>query len=265
MNQAKKTGEGISEAAITVGGAQIHFQQVQLRDDILIDEIHLSGKAARYEIAEPVGKGNHSEGIVSEGIHSEEKRSDGVHSKERSAAAFSLSVPEMEFTAMITEPNIQRLLSANMPADSAVRNVRLLLLSGKARITGQFVKSVISLPFVVEAIPVIDNGVRIKLDFKEARLGIKLPGLVLDVIEQIVESSLSLDLSNLSFPVRLHEIKCEPGRLTVKGKTRINWPPVNIAPPLAPFVAMERALPAEARLSPPPFSAISPSTSETQK
>lgn len=244
MNETGKIGEDKLAAAFTVGGAQIHLQHVQLRDDILIDEIHLSGKEARYEMFEAVG---------SEGINSENLNSENIKSKYKSQAPYSLSVPEMEFTAMISEPNIQRLVSANMPADSAVRNVRLLLLSGKARVTGQFVKSVISLPFVVEAVPIIDNGVRIKLDFQEARLGIKVPGLVLDVIEQVVANSLSLDLSKLSFPVRLNEIKCEPGRLTVTGKTRIKWPPVIIAPPLAPFAAMDRALPTEARLPPPPI------------
>ena len=211
---------------IRVGGAQIHLQQVQLRDDILIDEIHLDAKNGSFE------------------EHKEERKGETAQNGQTKAQSV-LQIEETGFTATISEPNLNRLLAANVPADAPVRHLRLLLLSGKARVTGQFVKSVLSLPFTVEAVPVVDNGTRLHLDFQSAKMGVTLPGPVLDVIEQVLNRSLSLDLSRLPVPVRLDEIKCEPGRLTVKGKARIAWPALVAAPPPAPFSALEKPLPSD--------------------
>ena len=232
MATGEKAGGRNREYDIKIGGAQIHLKQVQLRDDILIDEIHLDGKELEYQTRKT-------------------DASEGVQNK--------INVVETGFTAMMIEPNINRLLLANLPADAPVRNVRLFLLSGKARITGHFVKSVLSLPFTVEAVLVVDNGVRVHLDFQEARIGFKLPGPVLDVIEQVMNRSLSLDLSRLAVPVRLDEIRCEPGRLTIKGQARIVWPPVSVAPPPAPFSVLDRPLPDEiAPSDSPPLLSPSP-------
>ena len=225
MATGEKADGRSKEIEVKIGGAQIHLKQVQLRDDILIDEIHLDGKNVEFEARKTDASA----------------ASDSVQN--------NIRVEDTGFTAMMIEPNINHLLMANLPADAPVRNVRLFLLSGKARITGHFVKSVLSLPFTVEAVPMVDNGVRVYLDFQEARIGFKLPGPVLDVIEQVMNRSLSLDLSRLSVPVRLDEIKCEPGRLTIKGQARIAWPPVSVAPPPAPFSALDRPLPDEIALS----------------
>jgi len=46
-----------------------------------------------------------------------------------------------------------------------------------------------------------------------------------DVIEARINESLGLDVSNLSIPVWIDEIRCEPGRLTALGRARISWPP----------------------------------------
>ena len=209
------------EFHIRMGGAQIHLQQVQLRDDILIDEIHLDGKDLQFD-AEP--------------------SANAAAGEKRQNTQSAVRVEETNFTAMMSEPNLNRLLTANLPENTPARHLRLILLSGKARITGHFVKSVLSLPFTVEAVPVVDNGTRIHLDFTTAKMGVSLPGPVLDVIEQALSRSLSLDLSRLPFPVRVNEIRCEPGRLTVKGSAKIAWPPVSFAPPPAPFSALERPI-----------------------
>ncbi len=202
----------------TVASAQIHLQQVQLRPDIVIDEVHLDGKAIAFESQKVAGEAE---------------------------PLSKISVEETTFTAMMSEPNVNRLLTANLPPEAPVRGLKLALLSGKARITGHVVKSVLSLPFTLEGVPVVDNGTRVRLDFQTARMGITIPGPVLDVIEQHLNHSLSLDLSKLAVPVRLDEIKCEPGRLTIKGKARIAWPPVTIAPPPPPFSALSKPLPQE--------------------
>ncbi len=235
---------------IRVGGAQLHFQQVQLRDDILIDEIHLDVKNASYE------ERKNEAGRDGETTNTQSTAQNAVQNAAQNAVQNAvqnvIQIEETGFTAIVSEPNLNRLLAANVPADAPARHLRLLLLSGKARITGQFVKSVLSLPFTVEAVPVVDNGTRLHLDFQSAKMGVTLPGPVLDVIEQILNRSLSLDLSRLPFPVRLDEIKCEPGRLTVKGKARIAWPPVSYAPPPAPFSALDKPLPSEIPAQPSP-------------
>lgn len=197
------------------------MQQIRLREDITLDEVQLDTKEVRYETfaAEATGQNGASAG-----------------------AGYLITVAETDFSAMMTEPNLNRMLSTNLPADVPIRNLQLALLSGKARISGQFVKSVLSLPFTVEAVPMLDNGVRVWFDFQSAKLGFKIPGAVLDVLERFVGPSLSLDVSKLPFPVRLDEIRCEPGRLKVKGKARISWPPIQSAPPPAPFSVPTAAL-----------------------
>ncbi len=206
-----------------VGGAQIHLQQVQLREDLLLDEVFLDGTEIAFESHKLAGE---EEPIT------------------------KVSVVETKFTAMMTEPNLNRLLAANMPPDAPVRGVKLSLLSGKARITGLFVKSVLSLPFTLEGIAVVDNGTRVRLDFQSARVGITIPAPVLEVIEQHVHRILTLDLAKLPVSVRLDEIKCEPGRLTIKGKAKIVWPPVVVAPTPPPFSALSMPLPSETPAEP---------------
>ena len=215
------------DVQFTVGGAQIHLQQVQLRPDLLLDEVHLDGAQVAFESHKVAGE---------------------------EEAVNKISVAETQFTAMMTEPNLNRLLSANMPPDAPVRGVQLALLSGKARVTGHFVKSVLSLPFTLEGVAVVDNGTRVRLDFQSARVGITIPAPVLEVVEQHMHRILTLDLTKLSVPVRLDEIKCEPGRLTIKGKAKIVWPPVTVAPTPPPFSALSMPLPVESPTEPPALS-----------
>ena len=210
------------ESDIRVGGAQIRLQQIRLREDITLDEVQLDTKEVRFE-------------TFAAGATIQNGASVG--------AGYLITVAETDFSAMMAEPNLNRMLTTNLPADVPIRNIQLALLSGKVRITGQFVKSVLSLPFTVEAVPMLDNGVRIWFDFQSAKLGFKIPGAVLDVLEQFVGPSLSLDLSKLPFPVRLDEIRCEPGRLKVKGKARISWPPIQSDLPPAPFTLPTASLP----------------------
>jgi hypothetical protein len=196
---------------LSIGGAQVHLQNVKLREDVTIDEIHIEGGViqieAGREYAEPA----------------------------------AIEAGESQFRIMMSEPNINRVLASAEGDDALVRNLRIALLSGKARVTGQIVKSVIHLPFTVEAVPVIENGVRVRLDFQGARLGISLPGPVVDVIEQIINNNnkIPLDLSRLPFPVLLDEIRCEPGRLSVSGRARLSWPPASTVITAAPFTVSE--------------------------
>jgi hypothetical protein len=138
----------------------------------------------------------------------------------------TFSSGETRFRGMLTEVSVNKLISGNMPADTPLRNVKVTLYSGRAQVKGQFVKSVMSLPFTLDAKPVLTNGIRLTLDCSASQIGgIGLPGAVVEIIERVLNEKLSLDLTQSAFPVRLDEVRCEPGRLTVLGRARLNWPP----------------------------------------
>ncbi len=193
---------------VRIGGAQIDLRDVHLRDDITLDEVHL--EAGNVEL-EP-----------------------GVAGKPGRIAA-----GETAFRALVTEENLNRLLAGSVPKDAPVGGLKIALLSGKARITGNFVKFGISVPFTLDALPRIENGVRVSLDCKDVNLvGVSLPAAVVEIVQQQLNASLSLDLTRLPVPVWLDEARCEPGRLTIVGKARLTWPLETAAPPsVAPFAA----------------------------
>lgn len=179
---------------ISIEAATITLRNVQLQDAIVLDEVHLEGGEVRLELPE-------------------------------NSAEFKATTGETRVRALMTEPNLNRMLEANLPDDGPVRNLRVAMFSGRASFKGQFVKSVMSLPFSLDAIPVITNGVRLSLDCRGTQIGgIGLPGPAVEVIEKILNERLTVDLSEAPFPVRLDEIRCEPGRLTLLGRARFSWP-----------------------------------------
>jgi hypothetical protein len=194
-----------------VGSAQIHLRDVRLRADVTVDEIHLD--AGDVNLTGTGGVGD----------------------------SFTLRTGETKFHVVISEPHINTLIEVSIPADAPVRNLRIALFSGKIRITGNVVKSVLHLPFTLDAIPVIENGVRVRLDCQSAKLGsamgVGIPTLVVELIEQYINNNpaLPLDLTRLPLPVRLDEIRCEPGRLSVMGRAKLQWPPAALPPAIAPF------------------------------
>lgn len=132
---------------------------------------------------------------------------------------------ETRFRGVMTESNVNSLLAGVLPADAPVRNLKLTLLTGRAQIKGHFVKSVMSLPFTLDAKPLLTNGIRLSLDCSATQIGgIGLPGAAVDIIERVLNEKLFLDLTDSPFPVRLDEVRCEPGRVTVIGRARLSWP-----------------------------------------
>ncbi len=180
--------------AILIGGARISLENVQLRDDVLLDELHLDGSDIRIE--QPEGE-----------------------------AEASIATGETRVRAMMSEANLNRLITANLPADAPVRSLHIALLSGRARISGKALVSILPFPFSIEATPRVQNGVRITLDCRTATLGVDMPRSVVDILETRINDALGLDLSTLDIPIWIDELRCEPGRLTAIGKARIVWPP----------------------------------------
>lgn len=192
---------------VQIGKAVIKLQNVQLRGDALLDEVQLEGGDITFT------------------------PSDG-------AMEAKVSAGETRFQVTVSEPNINRLLSANLPPDAPVRELKFASLSGKARLSGRYVKFGIGLPFTLEAVPRIENGQRVWLDCQSMNVVVgSLPEPVLKVIEQVVNNNLNLDLAQSPVPVYLAEIRCEPGRVTVLGRARISWPLATTPSPLRPFSA----------------------------
>ena len=185
------SGMGI---AIEIGGARIDLQNVRLREDVLLDELHLEGGDIRIEPPAEDGQVRVTSG-------------------------------ETRVRAMMSEANLNRLVAANLPADAPVRGLHIALLSGRARISGKALISIVPFPFSIEAKPRIENGVRVTLDCRTATLGVDLPRAVVDILEQRINDALGLDVGDLDIPLWIDEVRCEPGRLTAIGRARIELPP----------------------------------------
>ncbi len=181
-------------ATIAVGGARLDLTDVQFQDDLVIDEVHLEGGDIRIQL---------SAGAPDAGVTAGETR----------------------VRAVMSEANLNRFVTASLPDKAPVRGLHIALLSGKARVSGKALISILPFPFSIEAIPRVENGVRVLLDCRSATLGIDLPRAVVEILEQKVNDALSLDVSRLDIPIWIDEVRCEPGRLTAVGRARFSWPP----------------------------------------
>ena len=188
------SNEADTPRALLIGGARIDLKNVRIREDLLLDELFLEGGEIRVEA--PAGE-----------------------------TEARLTTGETQVRAVMSEANLNRLVAASLPADTSIRNLQIALLSGRARISGKAVVTVVPIPFSVEATPRVENGVRITLDCSAATFGIGLPRAVVDVIQQKLNELLSLDVADVPFPIWIDDIRCEPGRLSAAGRARIAWPP----------------------------------------
>jgi hypothetical protein len=205
---------------IGLGAAEIRLRNVDIGPDVRIDE-------ARLE-AENVGIDAMSPGIEAD---------------------------EVRLRAVISEQSLNRAVAAHVPADLALKSVRVSILTGRLRIEGRLAK-IARIPVSFEGRPEIENGNRVRLALQDMRgAGISLPGAVRDLIAQF--SHIEIDLSRLPVPVWIDGIACEPGRITLTGRARIHWPSAEL--PSSARAAVESpapgaALPPEAsgRLEPGP-------------
>ncbi len=189
------------DPTVDVDKAHLAFNQVQLPYGLVFDEVSLD--------------------FV--GIHA---KGPGLNGEQP-----AVDVNETHFRVMMTEPHINLLLKENADKIPA-KDVSVVVLTGKLRVHGTYVKSILRLPFVVECVPRIENGVKIDSDFKDAQMGVSMPSFIVDAISQHL---MAIDLNRLPVPVFLESIECEPGRVTVSGRARISWPLITAVTAAPPF------------------------------
>jgi len=141
------------------------------------------------------------------------------------ARALSISIEHTRFRGMITEINLNEMLASLSLDGAPVRNLKLAIYSDRVQIKGQLIESVLSLPFVLDAKPVITRNVRLSLECSSTQIGgLGMPGPAVELIERMLLEHLSLDVSESVMPIYLDSVKCEPGRLSLTGRANISWP-----------------------------------------
>lgn len=147
-----------------------------------------------------------------------------------------IEIAESTLEATISEVNLNRALSARAPEGGPLREIHVMVLSGKLRVTAQVSLAMLHVPITLDALPKVEGGSRIRLEFQAARMGISLPQTVVDVLEQLVhERVLRFDLSKLPFPVHIDEVRCEPGRILCTARGRFSLRHAAAPPAAAPF------------------------------
>ncbi len=181
---------------IAIQTVEVRLGQVQVRPGVILDDVKLY--TTNVQITPPPEKGKQA----------------------------TITADETQFSGILTEASLNALISQVMANNPAMKNLQVALMSDKAKITGQFMAKFIPIPFTVEAIPRIENGVKIQLDFRAANAAVfSLPSSFVESLEMTTNGKLNLDLARLlPFPVWLDTVRCEPGRLVIEGKAKIGYP-----------------------------------------
>ncbi len=175
-----------------VDSVQIVLKNVQFGNKMVLDEMQLNGS--------------------------------NIHLKFDGDAAKPSSVTsdETTFRGLMTEANLNALLESNMPPDVPVTNLRVSLLSGKLKLSAQLIKF-LKMPLSVEGVVRVDNGSKVYLEWEDVHFGgIPLPSQLVEMLQNQINKS--LDLTTSPVPVWLDWVRCEPGRLSISGKARLNFP-----------------------------------------
>ena len=176
---------------ISFGSASLQLRDAQLRPDLLIDEFALDASTIRIS---PNGNDLKVE-----------------------------TTKETKFRAVISQANLVKFVQANLPENvrGMIRETRITILQGKVQV--QAVPSALPLTITVEATPTIVAGKTVELIWHGAQLaGIPFPSAMVDLVARHLNQS--YDLSTLPIEFRIDEIRCEPGRLTVIGWAKLQWP-----------------------------------------
>lgn len=155
------------------------------------------------------------------------------------APAAHLTVPlgsgpssvELTVTLMLTEPEINRVLSAH--AEGGLRDPRVALMNGSLRVTGRVeVMGPIAVPFALVGVPEVEGGERVRLQVRDVSVvGAALPGFSAQMVGERINAKLAevLNVRRLGLPVRLVGVDVETGRLKITAQTSLEWNPAERA------------------------------------
>jgi LmeA-like phospholipid-binding len=130
----------------------------------------------------------------------------------------------VRFKAYVSEVNLNTLLAQHRPPDVPVKNLKASLLSGRVLLRGQFLKSVVAVPFAMEATPQITDGKQVRVRCSGSNVaGMALPAAAVQLIEATINEKLVIDLSDSPVPVTLTELVLEPGRIAASGTVVLQW------------------------------------------
>ncbi len=138
-------------------------------------------------------------------------------------AAPSLLRARLQIT--INEKELNRQLVGRQ--EQGLRDLALSLMTDKVRITGRYeLMGPLAVPFAVVAVPEIVGGIAIRLDIRDVSIiGAALPGFSAQMVGERINRSLAdtLNVERLGVPVRLTELRVEPGRLTAFGEAELEF------------------------------------------
>ncbi|MCS6777388.1 MAG: DUF2993 domain-containing protein [Chloroherpetonaceae bacterium] len=195
--------------SLELGPTEVVSRQVHLPHGVVLEQVQLHAEAARY-IPET-----------------------------RSSAA-RVVIDELHVKAVISEPHLNAMVGAHLRSE-VLRGINVAILSGKLRVTGQFVKW-IPVPFTLEVTPHIENGIRIRPEFLGlSAAAFALPSSAVELLEQHLRPLLTVDLTQLPVPVYVDRLVCEPGRLVLQGRARLHWPPLPVSSPRPSLLAPPNA------------------------
>ncbi len=126
-------------------------------------------------------------------------------------------IRETDFTLTIGEKNLNEFLVDEVIDGETLRKIRLQLLDNTILVKGERVVLGLGVPFEISGSLLIKGPSILELDTAQLRVvGIPFRGRVLQFLRKRIENA--VDLSQLSFPMMVNEVRIEAGRLTLTGK-----------------------------------------------
>jgi hypothetical protein len=181
---------------ITIRGAQLNAQEIQIGDIITLQEIRVNGTG--ITLGSPGG---------------------------------AVQVAEAGVTFIVTEAALNRFLAGR--AEGRLRDMEVAMLNGRVRLTGRFqVAGPLWIPFSAAGAPEIEGGARLRVNWQQINpVGVPVPHAAVQVIGEIINNRLAaaFDVTKLPLDVRLASLTVETGRLLLTAAAAIEFRPAETA------------------------------------
>ncbi len=126
-------------------------------------------------------------------------------------------IRETDFSITIGEKNLNEYLVDEVIDGETLRKIRVLLQDNRVTVKGERVVLGVGVPFEISGNLLIKSATILELETSRLRVvGIPFSGKILQFLKRRIENA--VDLSQISFPMVLNEVKVTPGKLTLSGK-----------------------------------------------